>query len=291
MDWISVYHELVQSNLISQKDAAKILGIRPTNLKKIWNERGLESKPVGRPLKKISITLVEEVINYKKKFNVGYQRCCKVMKRKGFKTSEYEIQTIFEKEGLFNYEIEFKNSEENRKNYVAKFVNQLWHTDLHEVTVEGQKKYLIAFLDDRSKFIIHYSILEDKSMISTSNALIEAIQKVSQRPARLIIDNGTEFIGHIFQDILKKNHIKDWRIEPYTPQQNGKIERFWGTIIRAANKEQSFLSQIDSLIQEYNMVWEQKSLKPLYGKSLTPIEAWNNGPQWLSYYNDEIVYF
>lgn len=291
MDLLAIYHDIVELNLITQKDAARILGMRESNLKKLWCERGLECNKIGRPLKKIPDKLIESVINYRKKFDVGYKRCSQVMKRNGFETTQYELRTIYESFGLFTYEIEYKCEDKNRVNYLAKYANQIWHTDLHEFSEESVKKYLIAFIDDHSKFVIHHSILSDKSMISTSIALEEALSKVNSPPSKIVIDNGTEFVGSSFQEILKKKGIKDWRTIPYTPQQNGKIERFWGTLIRSSKKDQSLSCQINDLINEYNTQWEHNSFKIIYKKSLTPKEVWTSCCHWNSDLPDEIIYF
>ena len=40
----------------------------------------------------------------------------------------------------------------------------------------------------------------------------------------ITIDNGTEFIGQQFQNVLEEFNIKCHRTHPYTPQENGKIE-------------------------------------------------------------------
>ena len=77
----------------------------------------------------------------------------------GFKGLKKEF-----KMGLYQYEHEFKAKEQERIRYVAKLMGQIWHTDLHEIEdlvirkangeEEHRKQYLVAFLDDRSRFII-----------------------------------------------------------------------------------------------------------------------------------------
>jgi hypothetical protein len=52
--------------------------------------------------------------------------------------------------------------------FVAKYVNYLWHTDLHEIQVPDDATggtriiYLIAFLDDASRFIMQHRLVRDK---------------------------------------------------------------------------------------------------------------------------------
>ena len=83
----------------------------------------------------------------------------------------------------------------------------------------------------------------------------------SPPPRFIIIDNGTEFIGENFQRILKDYGIQVHRIHAYTPQENGKIERWWKTIEHSATSPlvEPYLSYI---INEYNTKW---GTIPLFG--------------------------
>ena len=68
-----------------------------------------------------------------------------------------------------------------------------------------------------------------------------------------------EFKGSDFQKILNKNNIKFTTTTPYTPQQNGKIERWWQTF-------DTSLISIDNLmtfVEEYNQNWYHHSLKEM----------------------------
>jgi hypothetical protein len=38
------------------------------------------------------------------------------------------------------------------------------------------------------------------------------------------LDNNGEFIAQMFQEVLKAEVIKDWRTEPSTSKQNGKMD-------------------------------------------------------------------
>jgi transposase InsO family protein len=86
---------------------------------------------------------------------------------------------------------------------------------------------LIAFLDDRSRLIIQHEILENKTLISTVAGLRRALcQPNIVIPHMMTIDNAGEFVGADFQAVLDEYRIKDWRTTPYTPGQNGKMERW-----------------------------------------------------------------
>jgi transposase InsO family protein len=137
------------------------------------------------------------------------------------------------------------------------------------------KQYLIGFLDDRSRLIVYYEVLPDKTMHSTAQALRCALNE-NPKPYKLTSDNGTEFTGHDFQEVLQEAEIIHWRTIPYTPEQNGKIERFWGTI------EGSLASyeELDEAVLNYNYNWPHSALTELTGCKTVPWDAWCNWERW-----------
>ena len=90
------------------------------------------------------------------------------------------------------------------------------------------------------------------------------------------IDNGGEFIGKEFQMVMEAQGIEEFRIHPYTPEENGKVERFWLTLERARS-EGRLLDEvyIHDIITEYNNVWEHSSQTQQLGTSSMPLNPWN----------------
>jgi hypothetical protein len=66
--------------------------------------------------------------------------------------------------------------------FVAKYVDYLWHTDLHEIVIPDEETgglrtiYLIAFLDDASRYIMHHRLIADKRSETCAAVLSEALQ-------------------------------------------------------------------------------------------------------------------
>ena len=50
------------------------------------------------------------------------------------------------------------------------------------------------------------------------------------RPGTLVSDGALEFKSKQFSDLCTSNGIKQEFSAPYTPEENGKIEREWGTV-------------------------------------------------------------
>jgi transposase InsO family protein len=79
--------------------------------------------------------------------------------------------------------------------------------------------YLIAFLDDTSRFIVPYHVIADKGSEMCAAVLPDTLQ-VWAPPCVLGSDNGGEFTGAVFTSLLHQYGVRTWRTTPYTPQQN-----------------------------------------------------------------------
>jgi len=119
----------------------------------------------------------------------------------------------------------------------ANHIFQLIHMDLIGPISESiyGNKYILTIMDDHSRY--SWSIfLKNKSDTFSSFANWFNIIK-NQFNTRIIFirtDNGTEFKNNQFTQFCKKFGIQQQFSVPYHPQQNGRIERFNGTIINSA---------------------------------------------------------
>jgi transposase InsO family protein len=117
---------------------------------------------------------------------------------------------------------EYRTTETHDNRFVALYVGKLGHTDIHYLKPEKDvpsafQQYLIAFLDDRSRYLLYYEILNDKTMVSAACALDAVVQR-NGRPYQVTTDNEMAFLGPEFQEILEIYEIKHWRPNPRPPQ-------------------------------------------------------------------------
>ncbi|HTQ42320.1 MAG TPA: DDE-type integrase/transposase/recombinase [Polyangiaceae bacterium] len=122
------------------------------------------------------------------------------------------------------------------RSYEVTHVHGLWHLDFHEgsravLTADGQwlKPQLLGVLDDRSRLCCHLQwYLEE-----TAEALIHALSQAFQKrglPRALLTDNGAAMIAAETVEGLERLGILHHTTLPYSPEQNGKQESFWGQI-------------------------------------------------------------
>lgn len=143
--------------------------------------------------------------------------------------------------------------------YERKHSMTLWHTDWKEIVINGDIKYITAFIDDRSRFIVSSGIFDSQTVENTILVLKKGIDEYGC-PEQIVTDNGTQYVtirsddqsGHLFGIFLKEHNIKHIRSRVRHPQTNGKIERFFGELDKRIN-------QFDSLDE---IVYWQNYIKP-----------------------------
>jgi len=131
--------------------------------------------------------------------------------------------------------------QERRKwvRFERKHSNSMWHTDWSELE---DRKQLIIFEDDASRFITAYGIFDHATMENGLRIFKKAV-KIYGYPRQLLSDNGAHFrfnemfdkpldIENKFQKKLKEMKVKQIFTRVHHPQTNGKLERLFYTIER-----------------------------------------------------------
>ena len=141
--------------------------------------------------------------------------------------------------------------------------NQLWQTDLFSFMLKRQNRrvYLVAFLDDHSRFVVGYGL-----HASQSTALVLEVWRAAiagfGTPEEVLTDNGTQYVTWrgkgAFTRECEKRGVKQIVASPHRPQTLGKVERFWGTLWRECVETAVFVDlgdarqRIGLFIDHYN---------------------------------------
>jgi len=129
--------------------------------------------------------------------------------------------------------------------------NQLWQTDLFTFMLKRQNRrvYLVAFMDDHSRFITGYGLHATQSAALVIEVLLAAIGGHGV-PQEILTDNGAQYVTwrgkSQFSKELEKRGIKQIVAKPRRPQTLGKIERFWGTLWRECLEAAVFVDMADA---------------------------------------------
>jgi transposase InsO family protein len=112
--------------------------------------------------------------------------------------------------------------------------DEIWATDLMYVQIGGRTYYLVTFLDEYSRLIVHHALCASMDGITVSVEAQAAIEKFLKERGgelpedgmpRLRSDNGSCYVSREFRSVLDEHHLGHPRIKPHCPEENGIIER------------------------------------------------------------------
>jgi transposase InsO family protein len=125
--------------------------------------------------------------------------------------------------------------------------DEIWATDLMYVQVGGRTYYLVSFLDEYSRTIVHHALVPGMDAMTVSieaQAAIEGLLKErkgrlgNEEMPRLRSDNGSCYISREFRGVLDEHQLGHQRIKPRCPEENGVIERANRTLREALDGEE-----------------------------------------------------
>ena len=101
-------------------------------------------------------------------------------------------------------------------------------------SVQGAR-YFVAFKDECSGYRVLYFIKNKTDVLECFKVYNQKIKAKFNHPVKsLHVDNGTEYCNYEFKEYMKKEGIELENTAPYTPEQNGRIERDNRTIVESA---------------------------------------------------------
>jgi transposase InsO family protein len=240
-------------------DFAELVGINRVTLYG-WKKRFEELGPAGlddQPRKKAPgkiPDLTKRTILMLKKANPqwGCQRISDVLYRgPGLPASANSVAAILREGGYVLEEQPTSPHPDKVRSFERAKPNQLWQTDLFTFILKRQNRriYLVAFMDDHSRFITGYALHASCTAPLVIEAFKAAVVSVGA-PQEVLTDNGPQYVTwrgtSRFAAELQRRGIRHIVATPRRPQTLGKVERFWGTLWRECLDCAVFLDLADA---------------------------------------------
>lgn len=142
----------------------------------------------------------------------------------------------------------------DRRRFAYASANQMWMSDvMHGPHLNGQKTYLICFLDDATRIVPHAQFCVSENAGAFMPVFKQAVQRRGL-PQRLFVDNGANYRCHQLAVVCARLGISLIHATPYSPQSKGKQERFFRTL-RAAFLSTLNLKDVVSLVDFNARLW------------------------------------
>jgi len=145
-------------------------------------------------------------------------------------------------------------------------------------------------LDDHSR-LAWAQVMQDITALTTMFTALHCMQALKREFGiqfeEIIADNGPEFgpaisqnkQNHPFERMLMETGIKRRYMQPYRPQTNGKVERFWRTLKEDLIEETDFdsLEELEDELLKYLVYynWERPH-QGINGKKPIDMASLNN---------------
>ncbi|MCI0409623.1 MAG: IS481 family transposase [Acidobacteria bacterium] len=197
-----------------------------------------------------------------------------LMRSAGFGASSAAIARVLREAGYETAEEATHRHPDKPRRFERARPNQLWQSDLFTFLLkrDNRRLYLIAFLDDHSRFVVGYGLYA-----SCSGALVREVFEAAIAnfgpPEEVLTDQGPQY--HTwrgkseFHRLCERRGIRQVVARARHPQTLGKIERFWGTLWRECVEAAVFTSleearqRVGWFIDHYNFQRTHQSLEGL----------------------------
>jgi transposase InsO family protein len=241
-------------------DFAALVGLSKHTLygwKKKFDEQGpagLMDQPRGGPKGSRMPDLTKRTILMLKQANPtwGCQRISDMLLRgPALPASAAAVARVLHEAGYQMEEVTTRPHPDKVRQFERATPNQLWQTDLFTFVLKRQNRrvYLVAFMDDHSRFITGYGLHSSQSASMVLEVVRAAIIAYGT-PQEMLTDNGSQYVTwrgtSVFHREMDQRGIKHIVAKPQRPQTLGKVERFWGTLWRECLETSVFLDLEDA---------------------------------------------
>lgn len=153
-------------------------------------------------------------------------------------------------------------------------INRVWGLDLTgKSDVGGKCHLLLGIVDHGSRACLALQRLADKSSLSILTEIASAIH-VHGKPRFIRTDNEAVFTAATFRTGLSLLGIRHQRTQPGCPWQNGRIERFFGTLKHKLDRwAVADAAQLDTSLRFFR-VWYNHVRPHRHLDGATPALAW-----------------
>ncbi|KAF0143503.1 MAG: Integrase core domain-containing protein [Nitrospirae bacterium] len=222
--------------------------------------------------------VIQEVIRLKALMaEVGCRKIADAFNRRFALSKQMTVSKTYANDVIRKHKYEIQILRKKIKNRRPKPVpvNLAWGLDLTGKTdTQGNLKHIVGIVEHKSRQSLSLSALKDKASITILRHLLDAVELYG-KPKSLRTDNEAIFNSWFFRFNLWFIGIRHQRIDKCCPWQNGRIERFFGTLKEKLDQWQvNGSEQLEGALVQFRFWYNHvRPHQNLDGR--TPAEVWS----------------
>jgi transposase InsO family protein len=198
-------------------------------------EAGLQGQTAPRPGRRLPAAITEKIIQLKQANRwYGVKKIANAMRRLFLLPASPEtVRRRLHEAGLMDKPAKARRNLTRPRFFERATPNQMWQSDLFTFRLGGKYAYVVAFMDDYSRYIVGLDLYRSP----TAEAVIEtyrvAVGEYSP-PKEMLTDRGRQYTNwrgkSRFAVELQKDRVAHFVSRPQHPMTLGKVERFWASM-------------------------------------------------------------
>ena len=198
-------------------------------------EAGLQGEAAPRPGRRLPEAITEKIIQLKQANRwYGVKKIAQAMRRLFLLPASPEtVRRRLHEAGLMDKPAKARRNLTRPRFFERATPNQMWQSDLFTFRLGGKYAYVVAFMDDYSRYIVGLDLYRSP----TAEAVIEtyrvAVGEYSP-PKEMLTDRGRQYTNwrgkSRFAVELQKDRVAHFVSRPQHPMTLGKVERFWASM-------------------------------------------------------------
>ncbi len=224
--------------------------------------------------------------------NYGYRKMYYHLKQQGFTINHKKVYRLM-KEACLLKDKPKTGAEKSYARYrivIPERPLEVLEMDIKMVWVTQHRRhaYILNIIDTFTRVVLYWTVGYQMKQAQVQQACQSIIEEYLQ-PADLLNqglhlelrnDNGPQFLAKSVRDFFKENHIDQVFTHPYTPQENGHVERFHNILKKALGQQpfwslQELESRLVNFYQNYNHIRIHSSIAWL--APMVFWQCWNKG--------------
>lgn len=165
--------------------------------------------------------------------------------------------------------------------------NLIWALDLTgKTTLDGQTRLVLGIIEHASRAALMLEALHSKSSWTLVGKLVAAIKRYG-KPKMVRTDNESIFTSRVFRMALFLLGIRHQRTDLHCPWQNGRVERFFGTLKTSLDQlAVTSFAALNSALGEFRFFYNHvRAHHNLAGA--TPAETWDGIDPYMTRFKQE----